>query len=116
MHKGDKRSARRQPVRYTAWIAPKPGDFHGCVLCDVSDTGARIKVEDSDKIPDHFMLLLAKNAKARRPCHVVWRKPKELGVHFETMPEKSGTESVVASPTLAPIAEASDEPAPAEKA
>ena len=116
MHKGDKRSAKRQPVKYTAWIAPKPGDFHGCVLADVSDTGARIKVEDSDNIPDRFMLLLAKNAKARRPCLVVWRKPKELGVHFEAMPGKSRAEGVVASPSLAPAAEASDEPAPAEKA
>ena len=85
----DKRKTRRQSMRYTAWIAPKPGDLHGCVLSDISDTGARISVEDADKLPDSFMLLLARNGKALRPCRVIWRKPQQLGVTFVTHLAKS---------------------------
>jgi hypothetical protein len=39
---------------------------------------------DSDAIPDNFLLFLAANGSARRRCRVIWRKPRELGVKFET--------------------------------
>jgi len=69
-------------MRYTAWIAHKPGHMQGCVLSDISDTGARIDVEDSKIVPDRFPLLLSKNGAARRVCTVVWRKPRQIGVTF----------------------------------
>ena len=50
----DKRKARRQPMRYTAWVALSAEQRHGCALSDVSDTGARIDVQDSTAIPDQF--------------------------------------------------------------
>lgn len=78
----DKRNALRRPMRYTAWLALKAGQLHGCVLSDISDTGARIDVEDSTTVPDNFMLLLSNNGSARRKCRVVWRKPRQVGVKF----------------------------------
>jgi hypothetical protein len=39
----DNRKTRRQPMHYTAWIAPKSGELHGCELSDISDTGARAR-------------------------------------------------------------------------
>jgi PilZ domain len=120
----DKRRARRRPMRYTAWIAPKPGDLHGCVLSDVSDSGARIRVEDADTIPDCFMLMLARNGKVLRPCRVVWRKPQHLGVTFLThnafvthvakAAPATPKQGDATSPPLAP-AEAEPRPEPAEK-
>jgi hypothetical protein len=79
----NKRKSLRRPMRYTAWLALEANQLHGCVLSDVSDTGARIDVEDSKPIPDEFMLLLASNGSAQRKCHVVWRKPRQIGVKFE---------------------------------
>ncbi len=79
----DKRKSRRRPMRYTAWVELNPRDLHGCVLSDISDTGARIDVEDSKTVPDQFLLLLSGNAKAKRICRVVWRKPRQVGVKFE---------------------------------
>jgi hypothetical protein len=79
----DKRKSRRRPVRYTAWLALEPGQLRGCALSDMSDTGARIDVEDSKTIPDNFLLLLSGNGKAKRKCRVVWRKPRQVGVTFE---------------------------------
>jgi hypothetical protein len=79
----DKRKALRRPMRYTAWLALEPGQLHGCVLSDISDTGARIDVEDSKTVPDQFMLWLSNSGSARRKCRVMWRKPRQVGVKFE---------------------------------
>ena len=79
----DKRKSRRRNIRYTAWMVRKPNDLHGCALSDISDTGARIDVEDADTVPDHFMLWLARNGSARRACSVVWRQPTQIGVQFK---------------------------------
>ena len=78
----DKRKALRRPIRYTAWLALGPDDLHGCVLSDISDTGARLDIDDSKEIPDNFMLWLSSSGLARRKCKVVWRKPRQIGVSF----------------------------------
>ena len=77
----EQRKSRRRPVSYTAWIALTSGP-HGCVLSDVSETGARIAVEDGDTVPDTFVLLLDGNGSARRTCDVVWRERFQIGVRF----------------------------------
>jgi hypothetical protein len=79
----DKRTARRRPIRYVAWVVLGADQLHGCVLSDISDTGARIDVENSKTIPDRFPLLLSGSGSARRLCRVMWRKPKQVGVKFE---------------------------------
>jgi len=80
----DQRRARRRPIRYNAWMAIEgEKKLQECVLSDVSETGARIEVLNSKKLPDRFMLLLSENGSARRVCRVVWRKPRYVGVAFE---------------------------------
>jgi hypothetical protein len=79
----EKRGARRQPLRYTAWVALTAEQRHGCVVSDVSNTGARIDVQDSKVLPDYFILMLTSNGAARRFCRVMWRKPTQVGVKFE---------------------------------
>jgi hypothetical protein len=96
----EKRSARRQPLRYTARVAVTADKRLGCVISDVSDTGARIDVQDSKIIPDHFVLMLSSSGAARRNCRVVWRKPSQLGVKFER------SLADAAKATLAPQADA----------
>lgn len=84
MKAADKRRSRRQPIRYSAWIALENGELQGCALADASDTGARLEVEDADALPDRFELLLSnRNLAPRRFCHVVWRDDKQVGVNFE---------------------------------
>ena len=80
----DKRRSPRRAMRYTAWIAHPNKKFHGCSLSDISETGARIDIDDSELVPDRFPLFLSSNGKARRICTVVWRKPRQLGVTFAT--------------------------------
>jgi hypothetical protein len=76
----------RRPLRYAAWVAFDNEQTHGCTLSDVSDSGARLEVDDSSAVPDHFLLWLSGNGAARRKCRVVWRTPRQIGVAFEKRP------------------------------
>jgi PilZ domain len=67
-----------------AWLVLESGERCDCAVSDISDRGARINVHDIDAIPDSFVLLLAENGAARRECRVIWRKPREVGVKFDT--------------------------------
>ena len=96
----EKRSARRQPLRYTARVAVTADKRLGCVISDVSDTGARIDVQDSKTIPDYFILMLSSNGAARRIYRVVWRKLTHMGVKFER------SLAAAANATLAPKVDA----------
>jgi PilZ domain-containing protein len=112
--RGDKRYARRHHMRHEAWLIAEDGQRCECVLSDISDKGARINVPDVDAIADNFLLLLAANGAARRRCRVVWRKPRQIGVKFETRPARER-----AAPVLKPaagITPAKSEAAPAESA
>ena len=71
-------------MRVDARLVLDNGELCDCALSDVSDRGARINVHDSEIIPDNFLLLLAGNGAARRKCRVIWRKPQQVGVKFET--------------------------------
>lgn len=71
-------------MRVDARLALDSGELCDCSLSDVSDRGARINVHDSEIIPDNFLLLLAGSGAARRKCRVIWRKPQQVGVKFET--------------------------------
>lgn len=101
----EKRTAKRQPLRYTAWVALTAEQRHGCVVSDVSESGARIDVQDSAALPDHFVLMLTSNGSARRFCRVMWRKPNQVGVQF--------TRSLAEAATLAPKGGADAQGAPA---
>jgi hypothetical protein len=109
----EKRKARRQPLRYTAWVALTAEQRHGCVVSDVSDTGARIDVQDSKILPDYFVLMLTSNGAARRYCRVMWRKPTQVGVKFEhSLAEAAEAARAPKSAADAKAAPAADAPEP----
>jgi hypothetical protein len=106
----EKRKAARKRLRYTAWVALSAEERHGCVLSDVSESGARIDVQDSNIVPDCFVLMLTNNGAARRYCRVMWRKPTQIGVRFA----RSLAEA--AQDANAPKADANAKAAPAASA
>lgn len=79
----DKRKSLRRQIRYTAWLMAAPGELQGCLLSDISETGARIDIDNAEAVPERFLLWLSANGAARRICRVVWRKPHQIGVKFE---------------------------------
>lgn len=52
-----------------------------CIVRNRSDTGACLQVASPLGIPDEFDLI-ANADDERRPCHVVWRTEKRIGVEF----------------------------------
>ena len=82
--RGDKRKARRHRLRRNAWVVLEAGQRLECVITNISDRGAHISIADSDALPDSFVLLLAENGATRRRCRVIWRKPREIGIKFDS--------------------------------
>jgi hypothetical protein len=76
---------RRKPRRqfhYHASILIKGDKPFACAIADISETGARIQLEDERELPDRFILLLTKSGGARRHCRMVWRNGLFVGVEF----------------------------------
>ena len=83
---------RRKTLRKT--FAHPAGLYHpdgkaicGCVMQDISDEGARLKIEPakgaaSDEIPAEFILAITRSGNVIRRCKLIWRHDNELGVHF----------------------------------
>ena len=82
--RGDKRKARRHRLRRDAWVMLDAGQRCECVITNISDRGAHIRIADSEALPDSFVLLLAENGATRRRCRVIWRKPREIGIKFDS--------------------------------
>lgn len=87
--KADKRKSPRRPLRYSAWISLDDGKRANCLLSDVSDSGARLEIENSADIPEQFILLLAQRNAPKRHCTVVWRDNNQIGVKFERRNDKT---------------------------
>ena len=111
----DKRKAPRKPMRYSAWVTVDD-KLHGCVVSDISDTGARLDVEDAKIVPERFVLFLSgRNGKARRYCKTMWRAPQQVGVQFEKRVTPA-TETTHVTAAEAPALVPASTPEPAETA
>jgi hypothetical protein len=108
----DKRKTPRKPLRYSAWIVNDGLDRINCVLSDISDSGARIEVENPAALPDTFTLHLTQHPGPRRFCTVAWREKGFIGVHFDRRQKAPVATKKEATPPLAPE-ETAAEPAAA---
>jgi PilZ domain len=56
----------------------------GCMLLDVSDTGAKLQIDGSTDVLNarEFFLLLSTTGLAFRRCELVWIDGENVGVHF----------------------------------
>jgi hypothetical protein len=79
----EKRKKPRRTMRYNAWIGiDRDTPLRGCVVSDISETGARLELENPSDLPDSFTLLLTGRTALYRVCHAVWRNDNHIGVHF----------------------------------
>ena len=58
------------------------GDGIDCTVRNLSETGAALEVITPLFIPDRFTLIVPTD-QLKRPCHVVWRREKRIGVAFD---------------------------------
>lgn len=81
--KKDYRTKPRRLMRYKAWIQTEPGaDARACHLADISESGARLLIDDAQSMPNEIRLLVAERS-AGRACRVIWRSEGEIGLRFE---------------------------------
>jgi PilZ domain-containing protein len=83
----ENRASRRQRVLKSGKIIYNNGSIViDCIIRNITDTGAQLKVPTSVGIPDHFEFSETMAGK-RRPVVVVWRKGDLIGIRFdETTP------------------------------
>lgn len=69
------------------------GDRFQCFPCtvrDLSESGARLRVDNPLMVPNHFELLIEQDG-FEANCEAVWRHDHEVGVRFTSPPRQSGT-------------------------
>lgn len=53
-----------------------------CIVRNISETGAALEVVTPLFIPDRFTLFVP-TEQLKRPCRIVWRREKRIGVTFD---------------------------------
>ena len=77
-----KREARKS-LQQPGWITLDGGfAARPCLVQDMSTTGAKITMNDSNTLPARLRLAFARDARTGRNCEVVWRRGKSAGVKF----------------------------------
>jgi hypothetical protein len=77
-----KREARKS-LQQSGWITLDGGfAARPCVVQDMSATGAKITIDDTNTLPGRLRLAFSRDARTGRNCEVVWRRGKSAGVKF----------------------------------
>ena len=77
----ERRTSPRHRVLKTGTIAFS-GEVLPCTVRSLSASGARIEVNSPLWFPERFVLGVESEG-LRKPCRVIWRKEKRIGVAFE---------------------------------
>ena len=77
----ERRSAPRKVVMMSGAIELAGGTI-GCLISNMSISGAALEITDSEHIPERFNLFFKADG-SRIPCRVAWRDDERIGVAFE---------------------------------
>jgi hypothetical protein len=78
-----KKRETRKSLRQPGWITLEGGfAARQCVVQDLSTTGAKVTIDDPNTLPAKLRLAFSRDARTGRPCEVVWRRGKSVGVKF----------------------------------
>jgi hypothetical protein len=78
---GEKRAVSRRRVLKAGSISSGGGSID-CTVRNVSAKGAALEVVSPLYIPDRFTLIIPADG-ISRPCRVIWRKERRIGVTFD---------------------------------
>lgn len=76
------RSSARKVRRHSAWITLGGDIGYECQVVDISADGAKLISDADPRIGSSLTLSASPHATVRRPCEVVWRRGRQLGVRF----------------------------------
>ncbi len=57
-------------------------DAIDCTVRNISNSGATLDIVTPLFIPDRFKLIIQSDS-LNRPCHIVWRKERRMGIAFD---------------------------------
>ena len=81
----DLRQSERSPSNTPAVIRTEDAALTiPCVVCNLSEGGARLVVEGSDPLPTEFILFLRSDSPVGRRCQKIWRIGDKVGVRFDS--------------------------------
>ena len=79
----NKKRETRKSLRQPGWITLEGGfAARQCVVQDMSSTGAKVTIDDPNTLPAKLRLAFSRDARTGRPCEVVWRRGKSVGIKF----------------------------------
>ena len=81
----DKRRSARRTITHTVFMATGVSAPLKCQMIDISETGARLRINDPRAAPQEFLIVL--NHGLRRWCQVRWRSDSEIGIQFVEPPQ-----------------------------
>jgi hypothetical protein len=80
----NKRASVRRTLEWPVLLLDAEGkQILPCTLVDISETGARLTMQEASDIPEHFTIVMARCGGPRRACKLLWRKEAEFGVAFD---------------------------------
>jgi PilZ domain len=80
---GTKKRESRKSLHQAGWITLEGGfAARPCEVQDMSTTGAKVTIDDSNSLPAKLRLAFSRDARTGRACEVVWRRGKSVGVKF----------------------------------
>ncbi|MCA9240477.1 MAG: PilZ domain-containing protein [Planctomycetales bacterium] len=81
-------TARHRVLKQGKILLPNGLTVIDCTIRDLSETGARLICGDPGAIPNSFRLVFTAD-RSMREVKVVWRRPDQVGVHFQSGPTKA---------------------------
>jgi hypothetical protein len=77
------RQSERTSSNTAAVISTEDDSFRAaCIVCNLSEGGAKLMVEDPTPLPSELVLFLRPDSPIGRRCHVIWRIENKIGVRF----------------------------------
>jgi two-component system cell cycle response regulator len=76
-----RRSSRRRTLKNGKIVLPGSWGTYDCIIKDVSDRGARLRLAESAILPRDFELVFVTEA-LTYPVQLRWRREREAGVEF----------------------------------
>lgn len=77
----DLRKFGRRTVFKSAWISLDSHLTHPCIVVDISEGGARLKINQPDRLLPEFMLAIPEDDVLYQ-CHIAHRQSDLVGVEF----------------------------------
>jgi hypothetical protein len=80
---GRKSRAPRTKRSQEAWLmADDSFALRPCKVIDLSDEGARLELDEAERLPKSFRLIFSRSSRTGPRCELRWRRGRSAGVKF----------------------------------